>query len=463
MKANRIIAGFTVGLCALAGLTLRAPAQTNPPGPDIRRDATVTAIERAMPSVVNIATAMLVERNDPEYRWYRSWYGDRIQRQFGEEPAASGSGVIIDEDGYIISNIHVIRGASRIQVKLSDGRVYEAQSLVGIPNSDVVLLKIIAKPGETFSAIKLAKDDDLMLGETVIAIGNPFGLEGSVARGILSSKSRRQPDPNRQLSFENWLQTDAAINPGNSGGALINLRGDLIGVNVAVYNMEEKQGMGVGFAIPVKQISAAITEFFTPEELPIEGLTPLWFGAKFRSAPYPLAVSEVRPRTPADAAGLKPGQTISEINGKRPKSPMDCAEILLKSPKGLATFAVMQEGVRKEIKVQMLPFAGIFKSKLGLDLEKLTTADVDRFGVKPGDGVMVSAVEPGSPAEKAGLRQGILLHRLNDEPVVDLSAAASALQNRQSSETIRATVRVLERNVFGYFTWRSATVPLKVR
>ena len=224
MKTIRNIAACVI--VVLAVTSLRARAGTNDPIPDIRRDATVTAIESAMPCVVNIATATPVERNDDYYRQMRAFYGNRVQREFREEPYASGSGVIIDEDGYLISNIHVIQGASRIQVKLADGRVYEAQSLVGLPNSDVVLLRIRAKPGEKFQAIKLAKDDDLLLGETVIAIGNPYGLEGSVSRGILSSKSRRQPDPNRELSFENWLQTDAAINPGNSGGALINLRGE---------------------------------------------------------------------------------------------------------------------------------------------------------------------------------------------------------------------------------------------
>src|SRR5690349_11401091 len=139
---------------AIAALALVAPGargQTTTSAAaesDIRRDATVEAVERAMPCVVNIATATLVERNDDYYRMLRAFYGDRIQRQVREEPAASGSGVIIDEDGYLITNIHVIQGATKIQVKLADGRVYEALALVGIPNSDMALLKMRSKPGE---------------------------------------------------------------------------------------------------------------------------------------------------------------------------------------------------------------------------------------------------------------------------------------------------------------------------
>lgn len=428
---------------------------------DIRRDATVEAIEKAMPCVVNIATATLVERSDDYYRLLRQFYGDRIQRQVWEEPAASGSGVIIDADGYLITNIHVVQSATKIQVKLANGQVYEAQALVGIPNSDVALLKIRSKPGEKFKAIKLAKDDDLLLGETVIAIGNPYGLEGSVSKGILSSKSRRQPGPDGKLSFENWLQTDAAINPGNSGGALINLRGEMIGLNVAVYR--EMQGMGVGFAIPAKSLSAAITEFFTPEDLPFEGQPPLWFGAKFKPAPYPLSIAEVRARTPAEKAGLRAGQLILQINGKSPRSLIDCTELLLTSPNQVASLTVVENGTRRELKVNLIRFEDLFRQKLGAELGKLTTLEVDRFGLNAGDGVLVQTVTPDGPADRAQLRSGFLLNQLDGQAVVDLSAAASILEGKKSGESVRATVRIPERTLYGYAGWRQGTTTLKVR
>jgi len=455
---------------ALAVLTLATPggrtqaaAATDGAEIDIRRDATVEAVEKAMPCVVNIATATIVERNDPYYRMMREYYGDRVKRQIWEEPAASGSGVIIDEDGYLITNIHVIQEASKIQVKLADGSVYEAQALVGIPNSDVALMKIRSKPGEKFKAIRLAKDDDLLLGETVIAIGNPFGLEGSVSRGILSSKSRRQPERDGKLTFENWLQTDAAINPGNSGGALVNLRGDLIGINVAVYNNEDARGMGVGFAIPAKSISAAVTEFFTPEDLPIEGRVPVWFGAKFKPAPYPLSIAEVRPGTPAEKAGLRAGQLVLQIDGKAPRSPMDCADLLLNSPNHRATLMVAENGKRREVKVDMPTFEDFFRQKLGAELSKLTAADVNRFGLSAGDGVFVQQVEANSPAERAQLRAGFLLSRLDDQPVVDLSAAATILNAKKAGDSVRATVRIPERTIYGFAGWRQGNTTVRIR
>ncbi len=263
--------------------------------------------------------------------------------------------------------------------------------------------------------------------------------------------------------FENWLQTDAAINPGNRGGALVNLRGDLIGINVAVYNNEEARGMGVGFAIPVKLISAAITEFFTPEDLPLDGHTPLWFGAKFKPAPYPLSITEVRPGTPAEKAGLRAGQLVLQINGKAPRSPMDGAELLLNSPNRNASLVVVDNGVRREVKLVLSSFEDLFRQKLGVELSKLTTTDMDRFGLNPGDGVFVQLVQPDSPADRAQLRPGFLLSQLDDKPVIDLSAAASILDAKKSDEVVRATVRIPERTIYGYTGWRQGTTTVKIR
>src|SRR5205085_4987775 len=176
--------------------------------------------------------------------------------------------------------------ANRTQVKLWDGREYDATPMVATPFSDVALLKIQAKPGEKFKAVKFAADDDLLLGETVLALGNPFGLGGTVTKGILSSKSRRPPTGNEPLNIQDWLQTDEAINPGNSGGPLINLRGDLIGLSVAVY----REGQGISFAIPARRVSAALAEMYSPETL-----HSLWFGARVRPGVFPLTIASVQP------------------------------------------------------------------------------------------------------------------------------------------------------------------------
>ncbi|MEP6662087.1 MAG: trypsin-like peptidase domain-containing protein, partial [Verrucomicrobiota bacterium] len=206
---------------------------------DIRRDATVDAIREVLPCVVNVGTENIVENRDLYEDFFHQFY-DPYHRRQQQATYSLGSGVIIDEDGYILTNLHVARRARRVQVKLSEeagGGEYETQAITGTTRTDVALLKIIPKKkGEKFKAIKFAKADDLLLGETTIALGNPFGLGGSVSRGILSSKQRAAPKTDAQLGIANWLQTDAAINPGNSGGPLINLRGELIGLNVAVVS-----------------------------------------------------------------------------------------------------------------------------------------------------------------------------------------------------------------------------------
>src|SRR6266699_2491008 len=277
-------------------LLLLLPRYLSAAEPHIRRDATVAAVERVMPSVVNIATATVVEYEDFYQRLFSEFFGQGGYRPRREQEYSIGSGVIIDEDGYVLTNLHVVRRATRTQVKLWDGREYEADRIVATPNSDVALLKIRCKPGEKFKAANFAADDDLLLGETVLALGNPFGLGGSVTKGILSSKTRRPSTGNEPLNVNDWLQTDAAINPGNSGGPLLNIRGELIGLNVAVY----REGQGIGFAIPVKQVSEALAGFFSPEVS-----HSLWFGARLRQGPPPLTVAMVQPGGPSAKAGLR--------------------------------------------------------------------------------------------------------------------------------------------------------------
>ena len=172
---------------------------------------------------------------DPFEEFFRQFWDPYHRRQPPNSQYSLGSGVVIDEAGYLLTNDHVVRRADKIAVKFCTGtNVYSATVVASDPKSDVALLKLNAPPGEKFKAIQFAREDDLLLGETVLALGNPFGLGGSVSRGILSSKSRVLPKEGEPLDIPNWLQTDAPINLGNSGGPLVNLRGELIGINVAV-------------------------------------------------------------------------------------------------------------------------------------------------------------------------------------------------------------------------------------
>ena len=219
---------------------------------DVRRDATVEAIERVMPSVVNVEGSADVDPNSADDRLMAEFFGWRLQ-QVQEAVVSRGSGVVIDEEGYVLTNVHVVDGVKRVFVKFNDGSdPIEAERVALNASKDVALLRL-KSPGRKFPAVKFAKDDDLLLGETVIALGNPFGYAGSVSRGILSSRARRGPNEDRSrgdLDTLDWIQTDAAINPGNSGGPLINLRGDLIGINVATLRPQFASLIGLGSQRP---------------------------------------------------------------------------------------------------------------------------------------------------------------------------------------------------------------------
>ena len=424
---------------------------------DVRRDAAVDAIEKVLPSVVNIATATIVEYHDFYDTLLHRFYGVERPGRRREQPDSIGSGVIVDEEGYILTNFHVLRRASRVQVKLWDGRIYDAEPLVVYtPQKDVALLKLRAKPGEKFKAIKFAKDDDLLLGETVLALGNPYGLGGSVSRGILSSKARRPALGEEPLDVQDWLQTDAAINPGNSGGPLINLRGELIGLNVAVYR--EEQGMGVGFAIPVKQAAAALSDFFSPE-----WTDSMWFGAKVRPGSSSLTVSAVQPGSPADKAGLRAGQEIVEVNGQAPKGLVNFNQLITANASRRVTLTVVQNGARRALPVQLVPFDRMIRSRLGLTLAKLTPDQAALFQVDTAEGLFVAEVEKDGPADRARLSKGLLLTGIDGQGAVDLVTVMNILATKNPGERVRLSVVAQRHLGGGFMELQRGTVTVQVR
>jgi S1-C subfamily serine protease len=433
---------------------------------DIRRDSTVAAIEKVMPSVVNIATTRLVRRSDDPYEMIRrQFYGLPPEPDVKETLDIVGSGVIIDEvgdEGYILTNLHVVEGANRVQAQLMDGRVYEAEKLLRTSLKDLALLRIVRKPGEkNFNPIRFAKDDDLLLGETVITVGNPFGLGGSVSRGILSSKNRRaMPGTNKPLGFEDWLQTDADINPGNSGGPLVNLRGELIGINVAVYN--EGEGKGTGFAIPVKQISAALSDFFT-----LEYTANLWFGVRIRAMAHVLTVREVQPNSPAARAGLHVGQQVVEVNGKPVDSLVEFCKLVASNADHSANISVLEKGVRRTLRAELLPMQELnrqlLQKRLGLSAQPLTEQQAAGYQIKVGEGLRVSEVEKDSPAQRAQLQAGMVLTGVDSSGVDELVNVANALGNKKSGELVQLTLLVPRRLNSDYLALQAVKVNVPVR
>ena len=426
---------------------------------DIRKNETVRAIERVMPAVVNIGTETIVEVRDPFENLLRDFWGPYYRRRPQSTTYSLGSGVIFDDEGYVLTNEHVVRRATRIWVNLMDGRKLEAVRVAGDETSDVSLLKIKAPDGEKFHAIPFANDDDLMLGETVIALGNPFGLGGSVSKGILSSKSRRQPREDEPLNVADWLQTDAAINPGNSGGPLINLKGELIGLSVAVY----REGQGIGFAIPIKRVTEALGKFLSPEQF-----QAIWFGARIRPGEKALFVNSVQSHSPADLAGLKAGDLIKKINDRTPASFMDFSkELLANGTNRPVRLEVMSGPKRRNVSVNLIPEKEFFnerliQSKTGLSVQELTLALAEQLGFRFYGGFVVVDVEPDGPGDQAGLKKYTIIQAVDGQLPPNLVELAKALHEKNKGDRIRIDMLTQVRRGV-YYGFREAVGTLTLR
>jgi serine protease Do len=405
---------------------------------DIRRDATVNAVEQVMPTVVNIAIKGKIPVRNPIERMQREAWGQQLFDEF----IAKGSGVVIDENGYLLTNEHVIEGADQIQVRFGTGtNTYEATVISSDEKTDVALLKLVGKPGEKFRAIKLAREDDLLLGETVLALGNPVGLGGSVTRGILSSKSRTAPQEGAALDIPNYLQTDAPINPGNSGGPLVNLRGELIGINVKVLTQTDtgEPVQGIGFAIPIRLVEDALSEI-----VPTEYVKSFWFGARVKVGSYPLAITSVQPESPAGKAGLKVGDIVMQVNGKVPKTFIDFGDLLASNAKTEIPITIRRGETVSDFHVRMVPEQTVFnakmiRDKLGLALEKSP------------NGFVITDVQPDSPAAAAGLQPRMIVQAIDMQaPPDDATGIAKLLYGKKKGESVSLDLVVLEQN--GNFT-----------
>ncbi len=428
---------------------------------DARRDAVVRAVEKVMPAVVNIRTEIVVEIRDPFADLFRDFWNPYHTQPHRDVRQSLGSGIIIDPEGYLLTNDHVVRRATRIQVRLSDGRELEAKRVAYNQRADLALLKLEAKPGTQFKTVTFARDDDLMLGETVLALGNPFGLGGSVSRGILSSKARRAPEANAVLDMANWLQTDAAINPGNSGGPLINLDGELIGINVAIH----RQGQGLGFSIPIRLVNEALGEFFTPEYL-----RGLWLGARVRLDGDRLRLATVEPGSPAASAGLTKGDTVLEVNGKAVSGFVNWAKAIATGGADEETKAqirIFRGGRARTVAVVMQPEEKVFNAKLieqrlGLTVRPLTRVVAEQLGLSFFGGYLITAVEADGPGALGKLENGGVIREVNGLTPPNVVAFARLVRGLKRGEPVRLGVtREIRRGAF--LQRRSGIATLKAR
>ena len=310
---------WLVGGLALSLLVLADPARAD--DPFLRRTTTVKVVEAAAPAVASITTEQVVRGRKGLRPFSGDPFFDRFFQDFFEPlmprtAESLGSGVLIDAQGHILTNEHVVARASRILVSLSDGREFEATLVGADPNNDIAVLRVASD--EALPWIEPGTSSDLMVGEPVIAIGNPFGLSHTVTTGVISALGRSIRTDDHV--YHGFLQTDASINPGNSGGPLLNAAGDLVGINTAVYN----RAQGIGFAIPIDAARRVVSELIEHGEV-----SPVWLGLEFQDLVPALRemldvppklrgalVNRVRPESPAARAGVRQRDVVTRIDGQ---------------------------------------------------------------------------------------------------------------------------------------------------
>ena len=391
------------------------------------------------PAVVNITTSGAEKVSDSGTRdrmedFFRSPWGPSGPRRFGppSEPrgGGQGSGVIVTPDGYVLTNNHVIDGARTVTVTLPDKREFKGRLVGADPKTDIAVIKI---DGSNLPAVPWGDSSKLQVGEYVLAVGNPFGLNSTVTLGIVSALGRGRMGITQ---YEDFIQTDAAINPGNSGGALVNTRGELVGINTAIFSQSGGY-QGVGFAVPTS-MSRPIYESLVKTGKVVRGylgvgiqdLTPdlaKSFGIKDTKG---AVVTEVKEDGPADHSGLKQGDVITMYQGSPIEDSIALQRAVTRTPVGdKASVTVLRDGRKKELSVavgEMPDTMQVAKAQTeGTDhpLAGLAVQDLDRnaaqeLGLKAKmQGVVVMSVEPDSAAERAGLMPGDIIREINKQPV----------------------------------------------
>ncbi len=459
MKALGVCA-VLLAVIALAGGFSRPPlnASTQPAAAEPRPANTIVQlVKKVSPAVVNITAkgetraASMSERFGhqlPE-AWRKFFESPpfAMPNPFGTPEAPSrprrsrsfGSGVIIDGKGLILTNHHVVSGRENmvITVTLSDDNEFEGEIIGTDEKTDIALIRI--NPGYALPTVPLGDSDGLEIGESVLAIGNPFGLDRTVTSGIVSAKGRRiGAGP-----YDNFIQTDASINPGNSGGPLINRQGEVVGINTAIYS-RGGGNVGIGFAIPINLVKEVLPQLRNDGRV-----TRGWLGVSLQKVTPLLAeslgigdvrgalVAEVLPDTPAQKAGFKAGDVIVEFDRKPVKESGDLPMIVARTPVGKAVdVKVMRDGGERTLRVEIgelldeKAVAAVEQgSDLGLTVLEVTDSVAKRFSLKRAAGVLVTGVKPGSPADQAGLRRGDVILEVNRTPVPDLAAYKKALED----------------------------------
>jgi len=417
----------------------------------------VRLAETLKPAVVNISTTRVVQAPQPgpgqgpggpqsEFfeEFFRRFFGERMPREFRSR--SLGSGFIVDPDGYIVTNHHVIAQATEITVQLASGETHPAEVVGRDPKTDLALLRVKASG---LPVIRWGDSSQLRVAEPVMAIGNPFGLDHTVTVGIVSATGRViGAGP-----YDNFIQTDAAINPGNSGGPLINTRGEAVGIASAIFSARGGGFMGIGFAIPSDTAKSVISQLKEHGRVvrgylgvAVQPLTPELAKAFGLEKDDGALVAAVQPGSPAAEAGLRRGDVIIEYDGKPIGEIPELPRLVAATPIGKeVAMKILREGQPQTLSVKIGELreeevaaregeGRTEKTELGLRLEELTPELAQRLGVERREGVVITAVQPGSPAAEAGLRPGDLVVEVNRQKVKRLKDVEAALAKRPPAE-----------------------------
>jgi len=461
-----ILAGISVVIAAVAAFVYLpqhfsstandVQAATTPPvttSVGLPNEGFTAVVKESMPAVVNISTTRVVKSqgaapfmNDP---FFKEFFGDEFSRQFqvpkSRRESALGSGVIVDKRGYIITNNHVIAKADEIKVVLNDKREFKAKLIGTDPKTDVAVIKI---KGDNLPVLPWGNSDNLQVGEYVLAIGNPFGLSQTVTMGIVSATGRANVGI---ADYEDFIQTDAAINPGNSGGALVNARGQLVGMNTAIFSRSGGY-MGIGFAVPSNMAHKVMLSLIKSGKV-----TRGWLGVSIQGMDEDLAkhfglkssegvlVNEVMDGTPAAKGGVKEGDVIVAFNGKKTPDPTTLRNIVAETTVGShVKMKVMRDGKAKTLNIlvaeqpknlamsQKQPESESDTSSIlkGVEVQNMNAQIAQQLGLpKTTTGVVVTDVTVGSPAERAGLMSGDVILQVNNKHIRNIEDFRSAVES----------------------------------
>lgn len=417
--------------------------------------------EMVGPAVVNIRTVKTAKsanvfrnfnkgpfgEDDPMDDFFNKFFNQDPQRQFKQR--SLGSGFIIEKDGYIVTNNHVVENADKIKVILKDQKEFEAEIVGRDEKTDLAVIKI--NSGNDLPVARIGDSDALKVGQWVLAIGSPFGLEQTITAGIVSAKGRVIGSG----PYDDFIQTDASINPGNSGGPLVNMNGEVVGINTIII----AGGQGIGFAIPINLGKGIV------DQLKKHGdVTRGWLGVTIQDVPAELAeylgikdgkgvlVSDVIEGDPADKAGIKPRDIITEINGEKVESSRSLLKIVAGIGVGaIAKIKVLRDGREKTINVEIAKrmdekIASVKDSikgrsdEIGIRVANITQEMARRFNIAETEGVIVLDVNPDGEAADAGIIQGDIIKEINRQPVKSVKDYTEVLGKIKKGESIKLLI-----------------------